>query len=227
MILFPETSLDESHSLNSFEKSLLLHILATSQPRIILELGVYKGITTKFICEWLQQYKIEAKIVGFDLSEVLNQLVLQDREIADLEKSGRIKFEAGYLPGTLDNFLKNHNGMIDFVLIDAQHDYTSVFGELKRIWPYLSEGGYIICHDYHKPRIQYAIEKFSRISKAQYLPLLSNPSQSIVYSSLVILTKPKLKFNWFKWFVHHFRVKQMRGYYLLKKPFTKFFNSID
>jgi len=227
MILFPETSLDTGHSLNSFEKSLLLHVLAASQPRIILELGVYKGMTTKFICDWLQQYKIEAKIVGFDLPEVLNQLELQDVEIATLVQSGRIRFEAGYLPGTLDDFLKNHNGMIDFVLIDAQHDYKSVLGELNKIWPYLSKGGYIICHDYHKPRIKYAIEKFARISKAKYLPLLSNSEESIVHSSLVILTKPKLKFNWFIWLVHHFRVKQMRGYYLLKKLFTKFFNSID
>jgi methyltransferase family protein len=226
MILFPDTTLDTGHSLNSFEKSVLLHILATSKPHLILELGVYKGATTKFICDWLQQYKIDAKVVGFDLPEVLNQLVLEDSKIATLEQSGRIKFEAGYLPETLDNFLKNHSGIIDFVLIDAQHDYTSVFGELKRIWPYLGENGYIICHDYHKPRIQYAIEKFSRISKAQYLPLLSTP-ESITYSSLVILTKPKLKFNWLIWLVHHFRVKKMKGYYLLKKPFSKFFNGID
>ncbi len=227
MISFPETTLDEGHSLNSFEKSVLLHILATTQPRIILELGVYKGKTTKLICEWLQQFKIEAQVIGFDLPEVISQLRNDDRAIEALEQSGKIKFQEGFLPGTLDNFLKNHKGTVDFVLIDAQHDYTSVYGELNRIWPYLSESGFIICHDYHKPRIQYAIENFARKSKAKYLPLLSDPNQSIVYSSLVLLTKPKLKFNWFVWLVHHFRIKQKRGYYLLKKPFAKFFNSID
>ena len=77
MISFPETTLDEGHSLNSFEKSILLHVLAISHPRIILELGVYKGMTTKFICDWLKQYKIEAQVVGFDLPEVINQLLLQ------------------------------------------------------------------------------------------------------------------------------------------------------
>jgi len=227
MISFPETTLDEGHSLNSFEKSILLHVLATSQPRIILELGVYKGMTTKFICDWLKQYKIEAQVVGFDFPEVINQLLLQDQQIAALVQAGRIRFEAGYLPYSLDNFLKSHKGLIDFVLIDAQHDYTSVFGELNKIWSYLSDTGYILCHDYHKPRIQYAVEKFARITKAQYIPLLSNTNQSIVYSSLVILTKPKLKFNWIIWLIHHYRVKQMKGYYLLKKTYANFFNRID
>jgi predicted O-methyltransferase YrrM len=227
MIPFPETTLDAEHSLNPFEKSILLHLLAASKPKVILELGVYKGITTKLMCEWLRQFKIESTVVGFDLEEVLKELVSSDSEIAKLKEQGELKFMPGYLPGTLDDYLKKEGGIIDFVLIDAQHDYPSVYGELKRIWPYLSPNGFIVCHDYHKPRIQYAIERFSRETNAKYLPILANPQETIVYSSLVVLTKPKMEFKLMRWLVYHFQIKSWKGYYVLKKLFRKFFESID
>lgn len=227
MIPFPDTALDSEHSLNPFEKSILIHLLAASKPKIILELGVYKGITTKYMCSWLRQFKVNATIVGFDLEDVLRELKINDKEVSDLEASGQVKFMPGYLPGTLDKFLHEHKGTIDFALIDAQHDYPSVYGELSRIWPYLSPNGFIVCHDYHKPRIQYAIERFSRKTGAKFLPILANPQETVVYSSLVIITKPKMKFEQLRWLVYHFQIKKMKGYYILKKMFTKFFNSID
>lgn len=227
MIPFPDTSLDSEHSLNPFEKSMLIHFLGASKPKTILELGVYKGITTKYLCAWLRQFNIQATVVGFDLVDVLQELKNGDTEIRDLEKNGQVKFMPGYLPDTLDSFLEEHQGSVDFALIDAQHDYPSVHGELTRIWPRLSNNGFIICHDYHKPRIQYAIEKFSRQTGARYLPILANPQESVVYSSLVVLTKPKMEFKFTHWLVYHFQVKSWRGYYFLKKLFRRFFESID
>jgi predicted O-methyltransferase YrrM len=226
-IPFPELTLDSSHSLNPFEKSVLVHLLAASRPQTILELGVYKGITSKFIHQWLTQFNIKATIVGFDLDEVFSELVKDDSEIAALVKEDKLKLIPGFLPDTLVKFLSDNRSKIDLILIDAKHDYPSVYGELSLIWPHLSDHGFIICHDYHKPRIQYAVEKFSRKTGAQYLPILANPEHTLVYSSLVILTKPKLKFSYKRWLIYHFQVKNWRGYYLLKKLFRKFFESID
>lgn len=226
-IPFPELTIDESHSLNPYEKSVLLHLLASARPKVILELGVFKGVTTKFICQWLKQYKIEATIIGFDLEDVLMDLQKNDKEIVALQAEGSLKLVGGYLPGSLDIFLKNYDGKVDFALIDAQHDYPSVYGELSRIWPYLSDNGYIICHDYHKPRIQYAIENFSRKTGAQYIPILATPQTGPVYASLAIIKKPVIHFKRWHWFVYHFKIKNRKGYYWIKRIFPKYFKGID
>lgn len=226
-IPFPELTIDENHSLNPYEKSVLLHLLASVEPKVILELGVFKGITTKFIYQWLKQYKIEAKIIGFDLEDVLTDLLKNDREIARIQTEGSLKLVGGYLPESLDLFLKNYSGKVDFALIDAKHDYPSVYGELSRIWPYLSDKGCIICHDYHKPRIQYAIENFSRKRGAQYISVLATPQAGPVYSSLAIIKRPALNFNRWHWLIYHFEIKNWKGYYWFKRNFPKYFRGID
>ena len=40
-------------SLNSVEKSILTYFLGIANPKIIIELGVYKGSTTKIMSEFL------------------------------------------------------------------------------------------------------------------------------------------------------------------------------
>ena len=48
-------------SLNSQEKNLLTHFLGISNPKVIIELGVHKGSTTKHIIQFLEENKINQK----------------------------------------------------------------------------------------------------------------------------------------------------------------------
>ena len=134
-------------SLNSVEKSILTYFLGIANPKIIIELGVYKGSTTKIMSEFLTINQIEFKIIGFDLENVTNGLVSNDEIIKQMVSEDKLELIGGLLPNTLKKYLKKTDKTIDFALIDAQHDYQSVLGELSDIWPYLSEGGFIICYD--------------------------------------------------------------------------------
>ena len=46
------------YSINNYEKTILSKFLTLSNPKIILELGVDKGSTTKFILDFLSENKI-------------------------------------------------------------------------------------------------------------------------------------------------------------------------
>lgn len=212
-------------SLNSNEKTLLSNFIGNSSPNIIIELGVYKGSTTKFINEFLDENGINAKIIGFDLEEVIFGLKQNDKKIKKMLKQNKLELIGGLLPFTLEKFLKKNSPIIDFVLIDAKHDYQSVFGELTLIWPYLSNSGYIICHDYHKVRLQYAIQNFSKKNNARFIPILNTDVQSNFQSSFAVITKSKLDFKFLTWLRLHFKINEIRGYYLLKRilKFLKFF----
>jgi hypothetical protein len=209
-------------SLNSLEKSLLTHFLGVANPKVIIELGVHKGSTTKHIIEFLEKNKINSKIYGFDLDEVLKELIRTDKIISTYIEKNILELYGGVLPESLNKFLSKNNPIVDFVLIDAKHQYKSVLGELELIWPYLSKNGFIICHDYHKVRLQYAIEHFVSKKSAKFIPILNTSSKSDFQSSLAVLTKPKLKFKLLHWLGLHYDLNKVRGYYFFKRIYKYF-----
>ncbi len=131
------------YSLNPFEKSILSHFLILSNPKLVLELGIHKGSTTKYICETLIENGIDSMCYGFDYDTVINDLLINDRTIKTLVDSDKLQLIPGTLPESLETFLNANDKQIDFVLIDATGDYHNVYGELCRIWPYISKNGYI------------------------------------------------------------------------------------
>ena len=209
-------------SLNSLEKSLLTHFLGVTNPKVIIELGVHKGSTTKHIIEFLEENNINSKIYGFDLDKVLKELISTDEFISSYVDSNVLELVGGYLPKSLNEFLSKSNPIVDFVLIDAKHQYKSVLGELELLWPYLSNDGFIICHDYHKVRLQYAIEYFAKKNRAKFLPILNTSPESNFQSTFAVLTKPKLQFKFFQWLGLHYDLNKVRGYYFFKRIYKYF-----
>lgn len=214
------TTFDQS--LNSLEKSFLTYFLGVAKPKVIFELGIHKGSTTKHIIKFLEENHIKSKIYGFDLDKILNELIQKDAFISTYVDKNILKLVGGYLPKSLEYFLLQTNPKIDFVLIDANHSYKSVLGELELLWPYISKNGFILCHDYHKVRLQYAIEHFARKKSAKFIPILNTSSDSNFQSSIAVLTKPKLKFKLFTWLNLHFELDNVRGYYFFKRIYRYF-----
>jgi len=63
------------------------------------------------------------------------------------------------------------NKMVDCLFIDSQHTEVQMEGELKKYWPFLKKGGYLIMHDVIKYRgdaMGLAIEKFFNLDKILY-----------------------------------------------------------
>ena len=204
------------HSLNVYEKSLLSHFLILSKPKRILELGIDKGSTTKYIQKILSENRIDIKYYGFDYEHVIDDLINNDQTIKELVEKNKLQFIKGSLPSTLELFLDKHNEYFDFILIDATGDYQNVYGELSLLWPQLSDTGFIMCH-FHKERLQYAVNYFAKKNNANYISLYREYNDSKIYSTLAVLSKPAIKFNTFNWMKYHYNLNKFPGYYRIKK----------
>ena len=51
------------YSLNNFEKDIVTNFLTLSNPKIILELGLYKCSTTKFILNYISKNNLKKKFM--------------------------------------------------------------------------------------------------------------------------------------------------------------------
>lgn len=200
-------TLDEAQgTLSALEKSLLGHFIALTRPRVILELGVMDAITTKFMLEFLIINEINAKVVGFDLPEVVSKLRSTNKYVQQKEKDKMLQLIPGVLPMSLDSWLKNSGEEIDLVLVDANHSYRNVVDELSLLWSKLSTDGYILCHDYSSKYdgVRYAVDRFSSKRNVMVLPLsASNRTiESGQGSVLVALRKRSHRLTTQGW-MHH------------------------
>jgi hypothetical protein len=188
LIKFPTLS-DDYGSLTALEKSLLAHFMLLARPRLIIELGVFRALTTQFICEFLIENGMEGRVIGFDLPEVVAELRQHNEAVQRLEAAQRLQLIPGSLPQSLVAWLSAAPDSVDFALVDAMHDYPSVSGELKLLWPRLSTGGFILCHDYSSKYdgVRCAVERFVAAHGAMSLPLSSSEAaRQAGYASVLV-----------------------------------------
>lgn len=191
MISMPELSM-QTASLTPLEKSMIALLITAIKPKLIIETGVWRGLTTRFISEFANQNSLQFKIVGFDLPDIIDELL----EIDFLKQSPNIQFVKGLLPESLTGWLTQSHPIIDFAIIDADHNYFSAYTELSAIEPYLAEDGYFFCHDYgidqnNHEGVLCAVEDFCRQYGFTALPLQSRPSspKTILSAQSVILRR--------------------------------------
>ncbi len=162
-------------SLTPLEKAQVGLIMAVCQPKVIVETGVWRGRTTRFMAEFLTLNHMDGHIYGFDLPEVLNELKSGDSWFGIAEN---VTLMQGTLPNSLVSWLESHDQLIDFALVDAYHSYYAVRKELSVIAPRLSQHGYIFCHDYGRLQSKYegvmcAVNDVARLFSLSVLPLWS------------------------------------------------------
>lgn len=190
LVKFPVLS-EDSGSLTAMEKSLLAHFILLARPRLIIELGVFRAVTTQFMCEFLVENGIDGCVIGFDLPEVVAELRRNNKAVQHFETQKRLQLVPGRLPQSLAAWLKSTPDQFDFALIDAMHDYRSVMGELSQLWPRLSASGFILCHDYSDKYdgVRCAVDRFAAMNGAMCLPLSASEAarQAGHWSCLVAL----------------------------------------
>jgi predicted O-methyltransferase YrrM len=199
LIQFPPLT-SNAFSLSLFEKSLLGHLLLLARPKSILELGVYQGLSTEFICEFLDLNKLPGTLFGFDLAEQIAPLRKESRKINRWESQGRLTLIPGTLPDSLKDWIRESRSLIDFALVDATHNYWSVSGELDLLWSALAPDGYIVCHDYapNYQGVREAIDHFiSKHHDAMAAPLVSTDGSlaNNYRSSLLVLRRRPYAFR--------------------------------
>lgn len=177
IVQFPELNL-QTFSMTPLERMQLALLIVAIKPEIIIETGVWRGLTTRFLSETLALNHISGQIIGFDLPEVIEELLASDDYYLS---AGNIQFEKGLLPESLQGWLKSNQKRVDLAIIDADHNYFSAITELCAVEPYLDKDGYIFCHDYGLDNFKHegvvcAIDDFCRNYGFTILPLQSRPS---------------------------------------------------
>lgn len=210
VISYPEM-LHEPGSIGFLEKILISNIIFMISPKLIIETGLFKGYTHKFVSNFIATNKIpDCRVVSFDLPDVVNQY---KKENPDCESNGISEIVGGTLPDSLQSFLRRTSDKVDFAIIDSDHSYQGVLNDLKTIGPSLSEGGYIFCHDYRPFDEKYigtsqAIDEFSIANGYDYLPLMAEAGT--VWGS-ALLRKPE-----------EYRTRNKRGSNKIKNIMKRF-----
>tara|TARA_Y100000590_G_scaffold136087_1_gene155764 strand:- start:427 stop:1056 length:630 start_codon:yes stop_codon:yes gene_type:complete len=167
---------------SSFKKdldsaSILLSEIDKYKPLNFLEVGVYQGVTSRNICEKLNEiHKKNFKFFGIDLFEDTNQdldkkemtvkhnklsnpfkhllyNVLLKKDLNSIESVNGLlkKFSQNVqlLKGLSQIQLKNIDlSIIDFVFLDGGHSYETVKSDLNLITKSIKKNKIIICDDY-------------------------------------------------------------------------------
>lgn len=121
---------------------------ACHQPRRILEIGCYRGVSTEF---WLLHCEQVIAVDPWPIPEVRRQFLNRCGHYPHL-----IRIE-GYSPHVFRNRSSYPFQELDMVYVDGDHDYEPVVADIKATLPYLREYGYMAGHDYYLPGVQRAL----------------------------------------------------------------------
>lgn len=136
--------------------------IANRRYETLVEVGVWKGHSISFLARKIKELGYEPKIYAVDLFEdaieeewnknlkeeislitdIYNK-VLENNEVRDM-----ITDVKGLSWEMANNFEDNS---IDFVFVDAGHEYESVVKDINAWLPKIKKGGIISGHDYFNP----------------------------------------------------------------------------
>lgn len=165
----------------------LTRAITETRPRIVVEVGVWKGASVVTMARALQKLNLDGVVIAID-TWLGSAEHYQEKFAPDLD------CEFGY-PRLYRKFMANicHEGLTDQVVplpldsinafqllkarglrpdvlhIDAGHDYQSVMADLKAWWPELAPGGVLVGDDYFKPSFVQGLlgqEKWPQVRQA-------------------------------------------------------------
>lgn len=147
---------------------LLKRAIDVKRPRLIAEVGVWKGGSVITFAERLRAYNLDSVVIAVDtwLGSSEHWLVpgwtdslrivsgyprLYDTFAANIAAKGLRDY---VVPLPLDSLnaakvFEHHRLRPEIMHIDGGHDYESVMADLRAWWPLLAEGGVLIGDDYH------------------------------------------------------------------------------
>jgi len=155
---------------NQTETYLLYKIITWQRPRTLIEIGTFKGRSTRIMAEQSPGY---ARILTVDLpneerrsrmpinttdtvylrqgSDESDAVGIKYRDSSARDKITQVRIDATSpeFKKTLDDFVED-NGTIDFAYVDPSHDYETTRDCFLLALEHLSPGGIILADDYNK-----------------------------------------------------------------------------
>ena len=153
------------------------------RPRLVIEVGTWKGASAVFMGAHLKASRIDAPVVCVDTW--LGALEFWTDQ-SDATRYGSLKLKNGY-PSVYYQFLANvvHEGLqdviipfpqtsaiaarwfkknriaADLVYIDASHDEDDVLSDLRSYWDLVADRGILFGDDYNWPGVRAAVNFFA------------------------------------------------------------------
>lgn len=155
----------------------LANFVMAEGARDVVELGVWAGMTTMSLAlPGVNVFAVDTWEGGdSDSSDRINGLALEIGR-AELESQfwlnmGELLFSRVFpIRGDTGEVGQRWFYEVDFVFVDAAHDYYSVKMDLDSWWPHLRAGGIMCGHDYSWQGVQQAVhEKFPDANHARRL----------------------------------------------------------
>lgn len=136
------------------ESSFMRELIVFNRYKVCVEIGVYGGDTTQFLCSAAKQ--TGGHVYGFDLwgtHGLNNQFTMHHSQtsVADnLNREGHTNFTLNTVDTTKDKFkelLASQCPKIDFAFIDGCHSYPGLKNDFDIVYPLLANTGMIAFHD--------------------------------------------------------------------------------
>ncbi len=116
---------------------MLAKIALCLKPKRILEVGSYRGYTTKILAE---HTPAEAHIVAFDRDP------RHGEAYSNLPLAAKIERRVGAI--STETFASDPHGNYDLIFLDADHSYAAVRHDTEVLLPLLKQSGIFVWHDY-------------------------------------------------------------------------------
>lgn len=143
-------------------------VIGDTQNKIMIEVGCYIGESTRvWASNFKKVYALDPwlKGKGYDSSDVVSESMSIEVEY-EFDKNLKDFNNVSKIVDFSYNFSKIlANQSVDFIYIDACHQYKDVLQDIKLFLPKVKSGGYIGGHDYNPPTpgvIQAVNECFDR-----------------------------------------------------------------
>jgi len=141
-----------------FEPDLEWLAIQASQHKKILELGAYRGRSTRALCDntngtviTVDNWNTEGIADEYDHDCFRNSL-------SDHLFSGKLIAYRQNTDDYLDYFI-NKGHKFDFIFIDAWHEYAQVKKDIEGCLKILEQGGMISGHDFNWPGVEQAVKE--------------------------------------------------------------------
>lgn len=145
-------------------------INSASQGQRFVEVGTYKGKSILYLAEGLKEKSVEVELYGVDT-------LLGSEEHKDAKNEILTKYFDNIEPlrdqittivtTSLQASKLFENESLDFVFIDASHDYENVKADILAWMPKVKKGGILSGHDYNKhwPGVIQAVDELIKDTK--------------------------------------------------------------
>jgi hypothetical protein len=116
---------------------MLLKIAVCTEPKLVMEIGSYRGYTALFLAQHISP---AAKLVTIDRHPDHGEAYLK------ISFASMIERRVGETNRAM--FARDEPASYDLIFVDADHSYASVRHDTELVLPLLSPAGYIVWHDY-------------------------------------------------------------------------------